>query len=154
MGKGKRIREERKSAVAPEEALDLLLAVGTKEEFVALVAHRPALLGDPVRRQLSKMSDAPYGAVFNRWLRLVERARDDAATAWDEHSETLARDNAAGEELGRITEKVQEADRQGEYARVIELAESAVATAMAAELIPGAAVLEALRAHAYLNLPS
>lgn len=152
MGKGKRIREERKSAVAPEEALDLLLGIETKDQFLALIADRPALIGDPVRRQLSKMADAPYGAVFNRWLRLVEAARENPATAWDEHSEALARDNAAGEELGRITAEVQEADRQGEYARVIGLAEPAVATAMAAELTPGVAVLEALRAHAYLNI--
>jgi CHAT domain-containing protein/tetratricopeptide (TPR) repeat protein len=154
VGKGKRIREGRKGAVAPEEALALLLEVETKDQFLALIADRPALIGDPVQRQLSKMADAPYGAVFNRWLRLAEAAREDPAAAWDGHAEALARDNVAGEELGRITEEVQEANRQGEYERVIELAEPAVATAVAAGRIPGAAVLEALRAHAYLNLPT
>ncbi|HEY2053153.1 MAG TPA: CHAT domain-containing protein [Solirubrobacterales bacterium] len=154
MGKGKRIREERKDAVDPKEALGLLLEVETKEDFLRLVAGRPALIRDPVLRQLSQMADAPYGAVFDRWLRLVEASRADPAAAWDDHAAALARDNATGEELGRVTEEAQEAERKREYARVIDLIEPAVAKAMEAGLTPGAAVLEALRAHAYLNLPT
>jgi hypothetical protein len=43
MGKGKRIREERNGAGAPEQALDRLLEVETKDQFFALVADRPAM---------------------------------------------------------------------------------------------------------------
>jgi hypothetical protein len=47
MGKGKRNREKRKSAFDPAEALDQLLAIKTKEEFLASIVDRPELIGVP-----------------------------------------------------------------------------------------------------------
>lgn len=154
MGKGKRDRETRKQAVDPGEALDLLLEVETKDEFLALVADRPELIGAPVSRRLSNMAAAPYGDVFKRWERLVSAARQDPVAAWDAHAETLARDNATGEELGRLVEEIREADGRQEPERVIELSESAVPRAMEAELTPMVSILEAFRAQAFLKLPT
>jgi CHAT domain-containing protein/tetratricopeptide (TPR) repeat protein len=154
MGKGKRNRERQKKSINPDQALDQLLEIETKEQFLALVAEHPELIGSPVSRRLSKMAAAPYGDVFKRWERLVHAARRDPAAAWDEHAEILGRDTATGEELGRVVEEIEEADRRREPERVIQLAEQAVAKAAAAELTPMISILEAFRAHAYLNCPT
>jgi CHAT domain-containing protein/tetratricopeptide (TPR) repeat protein len=154
MGKGKRNRERRKRVIDPDQALEQLLAIETKEQFLAQVEDHPELIGDAVSRQLSRMSEAPYGDAFKRWERLVSTARKDPAVAWDKHSETLARDNAIGEELGQVVDEVEEAERQQELERVIGLSEDNVPRAMDAGLPMIAAALEAFRAHAFLNRPS
>jgi CHAT domain-containing protein/tetratricopeptide (TPR) repeat protein len=154
MGKGKRNRRKRKNAFDPAGALDQLLEIDTKEEFLALIADRPELIGDPVSQRLNKMAAASYGDVFKRWERLVRAARQDPAAAWDEHAEALARDNATSEELGQVVEEIQEAERRQEPEHVIQLAESGVARAVAAELTPMVSILEASRAHAYLTRPT
>lgn len=153
MGKGKRNREQRKKDVDAPETLELLLELETKEQFLALIAERPELIGDPVSRELSKMAAAPYGAVFKRWERLISAARRDPASAWEEHEETLRSDNTLSEELGQVIEEVKEADSRQETERVIKIAEPAVEKALGADLTPMAAILEAFRAHAYLNRP-
>jgi CHAT domain-containing protein/tetratricopeptide (TPR) repeat protein len=154
MGKGKRNRARRKKLIDPHQAVEQLLELETKEQFLTRLAEHPELIGDPVSRQLSRMAAAPYGDVFRRWERLVRAARQEPSAAWDEHTETLARDTATGEELGRVVEEIEEAECRREPERVIQLAEPAVARAAAAELTPMVSILEAFRAHAYLSRPT
>jgi CHAT domain-containing protein len=153
MGKGKRNRDQRKRFVDPDQVIGLLLEVETQEQFLALVDDYPALLKDAVRRQLSEMVAAPPGLVFKRWERLVADARRDPVAAWETHALTLAHDEEIGREIEREVEKIQEAERRREPARIVELAEPAVAMALEAELAPAVAILEAMRAHAFLNRP-
>lgn len=154
MGKGKRNREKRKNTFDPAKALDQLLEINTKEEFLALVASCPEAIGVPVSRKLSEMTAASYGDIFKRWERLVRAAREDPAAAWEEHEKSLARDNATSEELGQVIEEIQEAERRQEPEQVIQLVESAIAKAVTSELTMLVSILEASRAFAYLNRPT
>jgi CHAT domain-containing protein/tetratricopeptide (TPR) repeat protein len=154
MGKGKRNREKRKNAFDPAEALDQLLAIKTKEEFLASIFDRPALIGVPVLRKLTDMSTASYGDIFKRWERLVRAAQQNPDAAWDEHEKSLARDNATSEELGQVVEEIEEAARRQEPEQVIQLVESVIERAVKAELTPMVSILEASRASAYLTCPT
>lgn len=153
MGKGKRIREARTRSVDPGQIIELLLEVETQEQFLALIDSDPMVLDNAVCRRLAEMAAAPPGLVFKRWERLVAAARNDPVAAWKDHVLDLARDDEISREIGRAVEKIQEAERQREPARVIELAEPAAAKALEAELSPAVAILEAMRAHAFLNRP-
>jgi hypothetical protein len=153
MGKGKRIREQREQSADPDQAIELLLEAETQEQFLALIENYPVVLGDVMRRRLAEMAAAPPGLVFKRWERLIAAARHDPIAAWEKHALDLTRDNEISREVGREVEKIQEAERLHEPARVIELAEPAAAKALEAELSPAVAILEAMRAHAFLNRP-
>jgi CHAT domain-containing protein/tetratricopeptide (TPR) repeat protein len=154
MGKGKRNRDSRKQAVKPELALERLLEVKTKDEFLTLVGDRPELIGDRVRHRLAEMITAPYGQAFERLKRLVDAAQSDPVAAWEDYSESLTRDTRIGEEIGKVIDEAREAEARHEPEKVIDLAESAVRRALDAGLVIPASILEAMRAHAFLIRPS
>jgi CHAT domain-containing protein/tetratricopeptide (TPR) repeat protein len=139
MGKGARIREERRREQAVEAGVEALFeAVGNAEsgdELARVVEEKPELFGPEVLNRIDSDAGLPHGAPYfvalKRMLRLAPR---DPQAAWQAYSESIAAVEEAVAALEPALEKLTALLEEGQYEEAIDHGEALIVHAQHAGL--------------------
>jgi CHAT domain-containing protein/tetratricopeptide (TPR) repeat protein len=125
VGKGKRVREERRNRVDPHEAVGELLQIEDGARFIAW-NERYGTCRRAILERLTEWCEKPtVGPSFRPWYRLVEDAAHDPAGAWVEmertRSELITLEVDLMASLDDVVERLEGGDALGAISAVEEV---------------------------------
>jgi len=137
MGKAARNRARRREQAARDaqreavrDAVVEVMQLDSVEAFTNMLARRPDLLGETAIEELRSLSEIPgYGPLVAIARQLLDGARDDPRTAWEEFARSRELSNAAGQDLAAFKEQIDLAQAAGELPRALELIDDALPVA-------------------------
>ncbi len=138
MGKGARIRAERRESASPfkaepdiQDLVEAVEQVADAEAFVSLVERRPSLFGEEMARYLRAMAANEEVAAFvSVFVRLVDGARTEPAGAWAEFQNAMNEFDERGRELQPEVEEIAELLESGKYDEAIAHGEEVLTRAL------------------------
>ena len=157
MGKGKRLRRERREALARADAApdfaqlgQALSAITDAKGLAALVRRRPNLFGQPMLALLEELKSDPVLRVATETLiALVRAAPDDAAAALERYQAAIERLEQRAAALAPAVEQLKDLIEAGQLDDAIAIGEPAFAEALEGGLGPLMAEFSAWLAEAY-----
>ena len=159
VSKAKRNRRKRQQAAAaagaepvnPPDAMDEIHAIGSAEEFEALLDRRPGILSADTQTWFAGMARMDgFGASVGPLATLISEARTDPRGAWDRYRESMDRAADAGEGLEPEMDLIEASIRSGDHNDVITRVDVAMPKAHGAGLGVAVGLLHSQRATAYI----
>jgi CHAT domain-containing protein/tetratricopeptide (TPR) repeat protein len=138
MGKGARIRAERRESASPfkgepdiQNLVEAVEQVADAEAFVSLVERRPSLFGEEMARYLRAIAANEEVAAFvSVFVRLVDGARTEPAEAWAEFQNAMTEFDERGRELQPEVEEIAELLESGNHDEAIAYGEEVLTRAL------------------------